>query len=73
MFGLVAAMGLMTVVSCSNSEEKADPVVIEQEAPDPAPVETADESNNMKIDANVDKDGKVSGGISTDIDLDDDK
>jgi PBP1b-binding outer membrane lipoprotein LpoB len=55
--------------SCSNSEKEADTVVIEKETSAPA----KEEGSNVKIDAKVDKDGNVSGDVSTEIELDDDK
>jgi hypothetical protein len=65
---LAAVAAMFVATSCSNGEEKSDTVIIEKETTSqPAPTE--EKKDNVSIDAEVDKDGNVSGGISVDDDL----
>lgn len=65
---LSAVAALFIAASCSNGEEKSDTVIIEKETTTSQPAAT-EEKDNISIDAEVDKDGNVSGGISVDDEL----
>lgn len=65
-----------TFASCSSEEEKDVPTVINIEAPDSEPSQESspapqpkEEDNQLEFKLNTDEDGKISGGVSGELEL----
>ncbi len=70
---MLAVGTLFFAVACNSGEEKSDTVIIEKETTTSTPAPAEEEESSISLEANVDKEGNVSGGVSGNIEIDDDK